>query len=68
MLDGRWAMSARASAPITVTGEGGKVSAGTEPADRDVELTAVDYSFEFTDPKIKLGETILFEMKNSRIF
>jgi uncharacterized cupredoxin-like copper-binding protein len=52
-------------APITVSGEGGKVSAGTKPADREVELTAVDYSFDLADPQIKTGETILFEMKNT---
>jgi uncharacterized cupredoxin-like copper-binding protein len=51
-------------ADITVTGEGGKVSAGTQPADREVEMTAVDHSFDLGDPKIKAGETILFEMKN----
>jgi uncharacterized cupredoxin-like copper-binding protein len=51
-------------APITVTGEGGDVGAGTKPADREVELTAVDYSFDLADPKIKAGETIRFEMKN----
>ena len=52
-------------APITVTGDGGKVRAGAQPADREVKLTAVDYSFDLADPKIKRGETILFEMKNS---
>ena len=39
--------------PITVTGDGGKVGAGAKPADREVELTAVDYSFDLADPKIK---------------
>jgi uncharacterized cupredoxin-like copper-binding protein len=52
-------------APITVTGEGGEVGAGTKPADREVELTAVDYSFDLADPTIRAGETILFEMKNT---
>jgi uncharacterized cupredoxin-like copper-binding protein len=52
-------------ADITVVGKGGAVKAGTKAADRDVELTAVDYSFDLKDPGIKAGETILFEMKNA---
>jgi uncharacterized cupredoxin-like copper-binding protein len=51
-------------ADITVTGEGGKVEAGSKTADRDVGLTAVDYAFDLDDPGIKAGETIRFEMKN----
>ena len=52
-------------ADITVVGKGGAIQAGTKAADRDVELTAVDYSFDLKDPGIKAGETILFEMKNA---
>jgi len=51
-------------AAITVVGKGGAVQAGTKAADRDVELTAVDYSFQLDDPGIKAGETIRFVMKN----
>ena len=52
-------------ADITVVGKGGSVQAGSKAANRDVELTAVDYSFDLNDPGIKAGETILFEMKNA---
>jgi uncharacterized cupredoxin-like copper-binding protein len=52
-------------ADITVVGKGGAVQAGTKAADRDVELTAVDYSFQLDDPGIKAGETIRFLMKNA---
>ena len=52
-------------ADIAVTGTGGKSQATDEPADREVELTADDYTFDLNDPKIKVGETILFEMKNT---
>jgi plastocyanin len=48
-------------APIIVTGSGGGASS---TAGRDVEVTAKDYSFDLPDPKIKVGETIRFELKN----
>jgi plastocyanin len=50
-------------APITVTGSGGSGNASTA-AGRDVEVTAKDYSFDLPDPKIKVSETIRFELKN----
>ena len=52
-------------ADITVTGEGGAVEAGNKPADRAVALTAFEYAYDLSDPGIKAGETILFEMKNT---
>jgi plastocyanin len=51
--------------PITVVGKGGAVGAGTKPAGRDVEVIAIDYAFNLSDPGIKAGETIRFEMKNT---
>jgi uncharacterized cupredoxin-like copper-binding protein len=47
---------------ITVTGEGG----GAKAADRELEVTAVDYSFQLPEgiSSIKSGETITFELKN----
>jgi len=51
--------------PITVVGKGGAVGAGTKPAGRDVEVIAIDYAFNLSDPGVKAGETIRFEMKNT---
>jgi plastocyanin len=50
-------------ADITVKGSGA-AEGTTKPADRDVELTALDYSFTLPDPAIKAGETIQFVMTN----
>ena len=52
-------------ADITVLGKGGAVQAGSKAADRTVQLTAVDYSFDLSDPGIKAGETIRFRMRNT---
>lgn len=52
-------------ADITVIGKGGAVQAGAKPAGREVDLTAFEYAFNLSDPGIKAGETILFQMRNT---
>jgi uncharacterized cupredoxin-like copper-binding protein len=50
---------------ITVVGKGGAVPAGSKAAGRDVEVIAIDYAFNLSDPGIRAGETIRFRMRNT---
>jgi uncharacterized cupredoxin-like copper-binding protein len=51
---------------IMVSGRGGEDSAESATADREIEVTAVDYSFSNFEPAldVKTGETIKFELLN----
>jgi iron uptake system component EfeO len=48
--------------PITVTG--GEKQSAPAVAGRNVEVHAVDFSFQFADPQIKTGESVKFELIN----